>query len=172
MASFHTKTFLVFDDYMTPKYAFEWIKQYIPNDKVIWEAFYGDGSSGNYLKELGFNVIQEPIDFFENDKGDIIISNPPFSKKKEVFTRLKELDKPFIIICPSIMINTKYIKKLFKDETLQIIIPNKRISFIKKINGVIPENWGNRCNFDCFYYCYKMNFQKDIIWLWKSVKIK
>ena len=165
MAGFHTKTFIKHDDYMTPKYAFEWIKQYIPNDKVIWEAFYGDGDSGDYLKELGFNVIHEPIDFFENDKGDIIITNPPFSKKKEVFTRLKELDKPFIIICPSSMINTKYIKQLFKDETLQIIIPNKRINFIKKINGVVPDNWGNRCNFDCLYYCYKMNFQKDIIWL-------
>ena len=165
MAGFHTKTFIKHDDYMTPKYAFEWIKDFIPNNKVIWEAFYGDGDSGNYLQELGFNVIHEPIDFFENNKGDIIITNPPFSKKKEVFTRLKELDKPFIIICPSSMINTKYIKQLFKDETLQIIIPNKRISFIKKINGVIPDNWGNRCNFDCFYYCYKMNFQKDIIWL-------
>ena len=130
MAGFHTKTFIKHDDYMTPLYAWEWIKQYIPNDKVIWEAFYGDGSSGDYLKELGFNVIHEPIDFFENNKGDIIITNPPFSKKKEVFTRLKELDKPFIIICPSSMINTKYIKQLFKDETLQIIIPNKRINFI------------------------------------------
>ena len=165
MSVLQTHTFLRHDDYMTPSYAWEWIKQYIPNDKVIWEAFYGDGSSGNYLKELGFNVIHEPIDFFENNKGDVIITNPPFSKKKEVFTRLKELDKPFIIICPSSMINTKYIKQLFKDETLQIIIPNKRINFIKKINGVIPDNWGNRCNFDCFYYCYKMNFQKDIIWL-------
>ena len=165
MAGFHTQTFIKHDDYMTPKYAFEWIKDFIPNNKIIWEAFYGDGDSGNYLQELGFNVIHEPIDFFENNKGDIIITNPPFSKKKEVFTRLKELDKPFIIICPSSMINTKYIKQLFKDETLQIIIPNKRISFIKKINGVIPDNWGNRCNFDCFYYCYKMNFQKDIIWL-------
>ena len=80
-------------------------------------------------------------------------------------TRLKELDKPFIIISPSSMLNTQYIRNLLKDDKLQIIIPNKRISFIKKINGVIPENWGNRCNSDCFYYCYKMNFQKDIIWL-------
>ena len=30
---------------------------YIPNDKIIWEAFYGDGKSGKYLEELGFNVI-------------------------------------------------------------------------------------------------------------------
>ena len=80
-------------------------------------------------------------------------------------TRLKELDKPFIVICPSSMLNTQYIRNLFKNDELQIIPPNKRISFIKKINGVIPDNWGNRCNFDCFSYCYKMNFQKDIIWL-------
>ena len=80
-------------------------------------------------------------------------------------TRLKELDKPFIIICPSSMLNTQYIRNSFLNDELQIIIPNKRISFIKKVNGVIPDNWKNRCNFDCFYYCYKMEFQKDIIWL-------
>ena len=167
MAGFHTKTFLKHDDYMTPNYVWDWIKQYIPNDKVIWEAFYGDGKSGDYLTQLGFNVIHEEIYFFENDKGDIILSNPPFSKKKEVFTRLKQLDKPFIMICPSSMINTKYIKQLFKDtaDRLQIIIPNKRINFVKKVNGVVPDNWGDRCNFDCFYYCYKMNLPRDIIWL-------
>ena len=65
MAGFHTKTFIKHDDYMTPKYAFEWIKDFIPNNKIIWEAFYGDGDSGNYLQELGFNVIHEPIDFLK-----------------------------------------------------------------------------------------------------------
>ena len=50
MAGFHTKTFIKHDDYMTPKYAFEWIKDFIPNNKIIWEAFYGDGDSGNYLQ--------------------------------------------------------------------------------------------------------------------------
>ena len=165
MAGFHTKTFIKHDDYMTPKYAWEWVKNYVPNDKQIWEAFYGDGESGKYLTELGFNVIHEPIDFFTNDRGDMIVTNPPFSKKKEVLTRLKELDKPFIIICPSSMINTKYVRHLFKDDKLQIIIPHKRISFVKKINGVVPDNWGDRCYFDCFYYCYKMNLPKDINWL-------
>jgi len=29
---------------------------YLPRDKVLWEAFYGDGQSGNYLRELGFEV--------------------------------------------------------------------------------------------------------------------
>ena len=142
MAGFHTKTFTIHDDYMTPTYAWEWIADYIPKDKVIWEAFYGNGKSGNYLSNLGFNVIHEPIDCFENNEGDSIASNPPLAKKKEVFTRLKELDKPFIMICPSPMIVTQYIRNLFKDTTdrLQIIIPNKRIHVIKLVDGVVLDD--------------------------------
>ena len=163
MAGFHTKTFLKHDDYMTPKYAWENIQQYIPKDKVIWEAFMGDGKSGQYLTELGFNVIHNENDFFESDEGDVIVSNPPFSKSKEVIGRLKELDKPFMIILPSSKINTQYFR-LFKND-IQIIIPKKRIHFDKQVNGQTPEGWKNACNFDCFYYCYKMNLPRDIIWL-------
>ena len=165
MAGFQTKTFLKHDDYMTPKSAWENIKHLIPRNKVIWEAFYGDGKSGEYLKDLGFDVINEPIDFFENNVGDIIVSNPPFSKTKEVMKRLKELDKPFIIILPASKICTSYIRENYKNEKLQIIIPKKRIHFEKQINGKPIEGWKNACNFDCFYYCYKMGFDKDIIWL-------
>ena len=165
MAGFHTKTFAKHDDYMTPKYAWENIKEFIPKDKVIWEAFYGDGESGTYLKELGFNTIHEDIDFFENDKGEIIVSNPPFSLSKEVLTRLKELGKPFIMILPSSKINTQYFRKLFSEENIQIIIPRKRIHFVKLVDGKPVEGWKNACNFDCFYYCWKMDLPKDIIWL-------
>jgi len=130
--------FIKHDDYMTPKYAWENIKQFIPKDKVIWEAFYGDGNSGNYLKELGFNVIHEPVDFYENNLGDIIVTNPPFSQSKTVMTRLKELDKPFIIIFPSQKINTSYMRQ-YKNCGLQIIIPRKRIHFTKLVDGKVPE---------------------------------
>jgi len=164
MAGFHTKTFIKHDDYMTPKYAWENVKDFIPQDKVIWEAFYGDGESGTHLKDLGFNVIHEPIDFFQNDLGDIIVSNPPFSHSKEIMNRLLTIDKPFMLIFPSSKINTQYFRK-WRDKGLQIIIPRKRINFLKKVEGEVPENWRNACNFDCFYYCYKMGLPKDIIWL-------
>ena len=42
---------------------------------------------------------------------------------------------------------------------------NFAIKLAKKINGEIPNNWKNACNFDCFYYCYKMNLPRDIVWL-------
>tara|TARA_R110000772_G_scaffold163853_2_gene275294 strand:- start:166 stop:672 length:507 start_codon:yes stop_codon:yes gene_type:complete len=167
MAVFQTKTFLKHDDYMTPKSAWENIKQYIPQDKVIWEAFFGDGESGKYLEELGFNTIHEDIDFFENDKGKIIVSNPPFTLIPDILIRLKELEKPFILIMPSSKINTQYFRKLFSnsDHPIQIIIPIKRIQFLKQIDGLIDPNQKNACNFDCFYYCWKMNLERDIIWL-------
>ena len=162
MAGFHTKIFLKHDDYMTPKYAWENIQQYIPRDKVIWEAFMGDGKSGQYLEELGLNVIHNDNDFFESNEGDIVVSNPPFSKSKDIMKRLKELDKPFVLILPIAKLNTSYIRENFKDTDtpLQIIIPRKRIQFVKDGNEL-----QNKCNFDCFYYCYKMNLPRDIIWL-------
>ena len=165
MAGFHNKTFIKHDDYMTPKYAWEDIKQFIPADKVIWEAFYGDGESGKHLSEIVSNkVIHEPIDFFENNEGEMVISNPPFSRCKDIMNRLYELDKPFILIFPSSKINTQYFRK-WKDRGIQIIIPRKRIHFIKKVEGETPKNFKSSCNFDCFYYCYKINLPKDIIWL-------
>jgi hypothetical protein len=42
---------------MSPKSAWENIQNLIPRNKVIWEAFYGDGLSGTHLKELGFETI-------------------------------------------------------------------------------------------------------------------
>jgi len=163
MASFSTKTFTKHDDYLTPKSAWEAIKEYIPK-KVIWEPFYGDGKSGQYLRDIvGVEVIHEDIDFFESDRGEIIVSNPPFSDTKNVLKRLKALGKPFILIMPSSKINTQYVRELFMDDKLQIIIPRKRIQFKKIVDG--KEVASNNCNFDCFYYCWKIELEKDIVWL-------
>ena len=161
MAKFDKKTFK-YDHFMTPKIAWESIIQYIPKDKQIWEAFYGDGSSGRYLTELGLNVIHEDLDFFNENLGDIIITNPPFSKKKKILYRLKELDKPFIIICPISMINTNYFRETFGNK-IQIIIPRKRIQYIKLEDG--ETKCDGKCNFESAYYCYKMGLERDITFL-------
>jgi len=159
MANFNTAAFTVFDDWMTPAHVWEDIKDFIPTDKVIWEPFYGDGKSGQDIRDLGFEVIHEQIDFHEHNLGDIIISNPPFDKKllPDILKRLKELDKPFIIILPSGKLNTNYFKEHFKNQ-IQLIMPKpNRIAFTK-MNG----EKGSSPSFICYYYCYKMNFEKDL----------
>ena len=152
--------FLNNDEYMTPPSAWEAIQKYIPKNKVIWEAFYGDGKSGDVLRTLGFKVIHDEVDFFENNLGDVIVSNPPFSKLPQILERLAHLNKPFIIIMPSSKLNTQYFKKLFAAK-IQIIVPEKRINFFRNA----PVGWKSSCNFDCFYYCFKMKLPKDIIFL-------
>jgi hypothetical protein len=148
------------DNYATNKKGWEIIKQYIPIDKKIWSPFYCDGKQKEYFKELGFDIIHEDEDFFKNNKGDIIIDNPPFSKFKDVCIRLKELNKPFIIIGFSKVLLLKWFQQLFKDN-LQVIIPFTRITF-NQLNNNKPNYTPP---FGCFYFCYKMNLEKDLIFL-------
>ena len=153
------------DNYASDKNCWEVIKDYIPIDKILYAPFYCDGKQKDLFNEMGFDIIHEDEDFFENNLGDIIVSNPPFSKSKQVMAQLKKLDKPFIMILPSQKINTSYVRENYKNTELQIIIPRKRIHFLKLVDGKLVEGWKNACSFDCFYYCYKMNFPKDLIWL-------
>lgn len=147
------------DNYMTNKNDWERIKEYIPTDKQIWSPFYGDGKQKEYFAEMGFDIIHQDEDFFESNHGDIIIDNPPFSKKKEILIRLKELNKPFILICPSMMLSYKYFQELFSED-IQVIIPNKRISFkhIDSQKSYSPP-------FASFYFCWKMNLPKDLMFI-------
>jgi len=144
------------DDYMTSEYIWDLMIPYIPIDKQIWECFYGDGKSGEYLSSKGLNVIHKDIDFFKNNYGEIIISNCPFSKKQEVFTRLKELDKPFIFIAPANILSLVWFQKLFKNE-IGVIIPNHRLKF-KPLNSdklfTAPPTW---------FFCHKIDKVKNNI---------
>ena len=88
------------DDYMTPFSAWEDVSPYIPRHLTLWEAFYGDGTSGAHLTGLGFDVIHEDLDFFTHDIGECVVTNPPFSELPRVLARLRELGKPFVVIMP------------------------------------------------------------------------
>ena len=147
MAGFHTKTFLKHDDYMTPKYAWENIKEYIPRDKVIWEAFYGDGKSGKYLEELGFNVIHEQIDFFEEDKGDIIVSNPPFSLISYNYITLQHLFYDLeLMVINCLIFNPQDTPYYFHAKEVGAIIHN----FMGNSSRLNFEEEASKCN--CYQY--------------------
>ncbi len=157
MALLTNKADLKDDAYDTPLSAWEMVAPYIPKDKMIWEAFYSNGRSGDHLRSLGFNTLHEDIDFFQSNLGDIVVSNPPFSKKWPILKRLKALDKPFILLLPASVLGTKQLSTLFPD--IQVVIPKGRISFIK--NGEQTKGvW-----FASFFYAWKMNLPRDLIFL-------
>ena len=150
------------DNYATDKKGWEIIEPYIPKDKVIWSPFYCDGKQKEYFEEMGYDIIHEDKDFFSyTPEYDILVDNPPFSKWKAVCKRLKELDKPFIIIAFPKVFLLKGFTNLFKDE-LQIIIPTKRPTFTHLINP--KKNYTPP--FGVWYFCYKMNLEKDLIFIY------
>ena len=104
-----------YDHYNTPTIAWDYIIPFIPKDKIIWEPFYSNGSSGKYLEQQGFNVIHINEDFFEKNYGDIIISNPPFSATNTIIERLIILDKPFILLMSASKLHTKTLRNYFKN---------------------------------------------------------
>jgi hypothetical protein len=58
---------------------------------------------GDVLKERGFEVVTTDTDFFVTDPPDgvqCIISNPPFSLKKSIMDRIKDLNLRFCLILP------------------------------------------------------------------------
>ena len=139
--NFSNKYFKKNDEYYTSKYTWELIVSFIPKDKILWECFYSSFcKSPEYLRKLGFEVISKDVNFYDNDLGEIIISNPPFSDLKKIMIRLNYLNKPFILIVPISKLCCKYMKP-FKNK-IQIIIPPKRINFIKcNENGEIIDEF-------------------------------
>ena len=157
------------DEYYTPKYVWEMLSPFLDKEKVIWEAFHRENDthihSSEYLRELGFKVVQTKKDFFEENLGDVIVSNPPYSKNKEILLRLVELDKPFCLLLNQCCLHSKYFRKTFKDtfDQIQLIIPSK-INYLIKSDDENDKEFltGKGCPFYSILICWKMNLEKDI----------
>ena len=166
--------FRKYDNYYTPKSAWEQINHLIPKDKIIWEAFClnaDKSKSAEYLTELGNKVVYDTsMDMLKNqpEEWDMIISNPPFDTKikLQILKKLVELDKPFILILNSLNTFSKYIRDIFKDKfnDLQIITPSNKIHFIRlNEDNTLTET--KTCSFYSIYLCYKMNLSNEQLWL-------
>lgn len=162
MASFSITTGEKNDNYETPPNAFEMLLPYIDTSLVIYDPFYCNGLAKHFLNNIGYkNVIHNDEDFYTNwnrHEFDVIISNPPYSCKVQVFKKLYEIDKPFAMLVPVSTITTNFLQNIFKYdlEKIGMIIPPKRIHFIK--NGVQSNrNW-----FDVVWITYKIKLPSPI----------
>lgn len=126
------------DKYWTPKWAIENIIPIIPKDvKVIWECACGDKWISKVLEENGYKVISTDIDtgldFLTNEikeDYDLILTNPPFSLKSNFLSRCYELNKPFLLLCPITILESKKRLKLYKENGVSFFMPPNRVNFI------------------------------------------
>lgn len=144
------------DEVSTPYYAVEPIMRYIPKDKTIWCPFDTDRSAFyRLLKENGYQVIKSSLIDGENfftyqppTNWDLIVSNPPFSKKDAVIKRLYELGKPFAILLPLSALQGIYRYQYFK-QGIQLLAFNRRIQYQNNLNAYSAQN----CAFASAYFC-------------------
>lgn len=173
MANFYKKTKKEVkekhNDYATPLSAWDDILKYVDKKEYIYEPFFLDGSSGKYIASKGYNVIHQDCDFYTWYKTfdySLILSNPPFQDCRKILECLFEVDKPFCLLMPSSKLHTQYLANYFKgDRKLQILVPRRRIHFMKYEDGEKVKDWKPATCFDCYWYCYKMNLPKDIIFM-------
>lgn len=107
-----------------------------PLKPVVWCPFDTEDSEFfHYFNDRGIPVTCSHIwhgqDFFkyEPEKWDIAVSNPPFSRKLDVFKRLDSLGKPWAMVMNTMALNYMEVGDYFADGQIQIMIPNKRVSF-------------------------------------------
>ena len=128
------------DEYETPEHAVNIILPYLKPNSTIWCPF--DKNHSNYVKCLtkaGNTVINSHIeygqDFFTMDVPkniDYIVSNPPYSKKNQVYERLYEIGKPFaMLINASGFADSLKRATLFAEKGVQIMYIYPRVCYIK-----------------------------------------
>ena len=128
------------DEYYTPAYAVKPLLKYLKPNSKIWCPF--DTEESEYVKVLsaaGHDVIhshisQEDGDFFlrEVPQVDYIISNPPYSLKGEVFSRLYEIGIPFaMLINFQGIFDHKERFQLFKTHRVEMMWLSPRVNYIK-----------------------------------------
>ena len=145
------------DEVYTPFYAVEPLLEFVPKDKVIWCPFDEEWSAYYQMfTENGYKVIRSSIgdnqDFFTyepDELWDILISNPPFSKKDKVLERAFSFNKPFALLLPANSIQGKKRFEIFRNE-IQMLAFDRRVDY--HTNGNMKDyTKGN--HFGSAYFC-------------------
>jgi hypothetical protein len=134
-------------------------------DKKITMPFFDDGMAiHRAFSEVGFkNIDASNSDFFERDftDTDLIISNPPFSDRTKIFTRLFAMEKPFIMLQPLPMAfnNNSLVRLICKhSDAITFLCPDGRMGFVA--NG---RTFESTSNFYSAWLCYKIPAEKGFV---------
>lgn len=155
------------DEYYSPQNVVDMIAPFIVQGgyKTVWCPF--DKEESRFVQtfqELGLNVnyghIDTGQDFFSYDEpqGEIVVSNPPFSKRDAILKRLYEMKIPFALVMNwNGLFDSKSRFNTFKENDVQFLIPCGRMKFYQKDKGEL-----NSPNFQSVYVCNGLNLDKQL----------
>lgn len=157
------------DEQYTPRYGVEILLPHIQHlkDKIIRCPFDKEDSQFvKILKDNWFNVVYSHIDSwqdfftFEPQERDVIISNPPYKKKRLFRERALSFHKPFALLLPTNILSDSVINVTMRgaEDQFQILIPSKRMRFYNNLDG---KTW-NQPTFKASYFWVNI-FKQSII---------
>ena len=143
------------DECYTPRYAVVPILGYIPDGAIVWCPF--DKADSEFVKHISktHRVVYSHLDYgqdfytYEPEAWDVLVSNPPFTNKRQIFERALSFGKPFALVMSNTWLNDAAPKQLFLEKELQLLMFDKRIKFIS------PDGRPNsKITFSSSYYCW------------------
>jgi hypothetical protein len=161
----------VYTRYIEARKLIDFLGEYDLKGKVIWCPF--DKSSSNIviaLRKENYKVIHTHIDtgqdflnYIPDFEFDIMISNPPFSKRTKFFNKINSYNKPYIMLQPIMFFNNNsMIRDLVKDSNnYRFLFPNNRMGFIVKSGKEYTEK-GKTTAFYSFWLCKGLFLDKNV----------
>jgi 16S rRNA G966 N2-methylase RsmD len=151
------------------KYLIE--KGVLKKEMKIWLPF--DNELSNLYKSLkkmwgGYIILSNleiGLDFYNYtpNEFDLIFSNPPFKNRTNLFKRLHQINKPFIILQATQMFNNQFTVNFLCEfsDLYQMILPRSRMSFLRyKEKEKKISNDRHGAAFYSFWLCYKIGLEK------------
>lgn len=149
------------DEYYSPQNVVDMIVPYVMRGghKRIWCPFdKGDSNFVKTFKGLGLEVVNGHIetgqDFFgyQTPQGEIVVSNPPFSRRDDVLKHLYELNVPFAVtLYLNGLFDSKGRREMFKRYGVELLIPDGRMKFFRPGTKLL-----NAPNTQTVYVCHKL----------------
>jgi hypothetical protein len=165
-----------FDDFQTPRWPVATLMNILESNKHsrdlftdetnIWECACGKGRIVDSLTAMNYNVVSSDIkygvDFLTTDKvqGEVIITNPPFSKKTDFLKRCYDLGRPFALLLPLTAMAGKKRIKMYQEHGAQFIIMKERIDFEYPDGTFKGKPW-----FNGMWVTHGFSLPKDIQWI-------
>jgi hypothetical protein len=137
------------DDYITPLWVWAELFAAIPGlrAKKLWDPFYCSGETITAWKSLGVRSFYHgKVDFFKCVRKvtyDVIVTNPPFSKKQLVLATLLSVGKPFILLLRTNVLFTLWFRRMLP--SFNLVLPSRQVDF----TGMA----GQKLSFDAVFIC-------------------
>ena len=125
------------DECYTPHEAIKPLIPYLDVTKTYYDCTSGISSNiVDYLNSKNIKCISSgDRDFLKDEipnNVDVILTNPPYSKKDSFIQRCYEIEKPFALLLPVSSLQGQKRGKMFNEKGIELLVLNKRVDFTGK----------------------------------------